>query len=92
MYRSMTGGDCQLPSGTVRVTRQGITIDKMAALGWFRQGSKRYGAAARWQTGMPMVDAFLNAANPYGLTRRPMMMAPGQRRNRFGQSVGQLTP
>lgn len=92
MYRSMSGGDCQLPSGTVRVTRQGITIDKMAALGWFRQSSKRYGAAARWQTGMPMVDAFLNAANPYGLTRRPMMMAPGQRRNRFAQSVGQLTP
>jgi len=92
MYRAMTGGDCALPSGTVRVTRQGVTIDKMATLGWYRQSSTRYGKAAHWSTGLPMVDAFLNAANPYGLTRRPMMMTPGQRRNRFAQSVGQNTP
>lgn len=89
IYRERTGEECALPSGTVRVTRQGVTIDKMATLGWFRQGSGRYGPQARWQTGLPIVDAFLNSINPYGLTRRPIMMAPGQRRNRFAQSVGQ---
>lgn len=82
-YWGATGStDCQLPSGTIRITRQGVTIDKMAALGWFRSSTKG------WQTGIGVVDAFLNGANPNGLTRRPMMMAPGNRRNRFAQSVG----
>jgi hypothetical protein len=68
----------------VRVVRQGITIDKMATLGWFygRQGIKG------WQTGIPVIDAFLNGANPHGLTRPPTMMTPGQRTGRFAQSVG----
>jgi len=83
IYRARNGDECSLPAGTVRVTRQGVMIDKLATLGWFR--SKERG----WQTGLGIVDAFLNGANPYGLTRRPMMMAPGQRRNRFAQSVGQ---
>lgn len=82
IYRSTTGAACELPSGTIRITRQGVTIDKLAALGWFRSRTKG------WQTGLPSVDAFLNGANPYGLTRRPMMMAPGNRRGRFAQSVG----
>lgn len=88
-YRARNGDECALPSGTVRVTRQGITIDKLAALGWFKQSSTRYGPQARWATGLPIVDAFLNAVNPFGLTRRPVMMAPGNRRGRFAQSVGQ---
>jgi hypothetical protein len=70
----------------VRVTRQGVTIDKLATLSWFRSST------SGWKTGLGVVDAFLNAINPYGLTRRPVMMAPGQRRNRFAQSVGQGTP
>lgn len=85
IYRATSGDECALPSGTVRVTRQGVTVDRMATLGWFRSG----GAQARWATGLSLVDAFLNSVNPYGLTRRPMMLAPGQRRNRFAQSVGQ---
>lgn len=89
MWRAINTGDCALPVGTIRITRQGITVDKMAALGWFSQASASGGKAARWQTGLPMVDAFLNASNPYGLTRRPIIMTPGQRRNRFAQGVGQ---
>lgn len=89
LYASSIGGDCKLPNGTVRVSRQGITIDKLATLGWFKGSSVRYGVQARWQTGLPLVDAFLNGANPYGLSRRPVMMAPGNRRGRFAQSVGQ---
>lgn len=83
IYKSTTGNQCDLPAGTVRITRNGVTIDKLATLGWFRSSIKG------WQTGIASVDAFLNAANPNGLTRRPMMMAPGQRRGRFAQSVGQ---
>ena len=82
IYRGSTGADCALPAGTIRVTRQGVTVDKMAALGWFRSSTKG------WQTGIGIVDAFLNGSNPNGLTRRPMMMAPGNRRGRFAQSVG----
>lgn len=88
-YKAANDGECSLPSGTVRVTRQGITVDKMATLGFFRQGSRRLGPQARWASGLPLVDAFLNAANPYGLTRRPMMAAPGNRRGRYARSVGQ---
>jgi hypothetical protein len=82
IYSGSTGGECALPAGTIRVTRQGVTVDKMAALGWFRSSTRG------WQTGIGIVDAFLNGANPNGLTRRPMMMAPGNRRGRFAQSVG----
>jgi hypothetical protein len=88
-YRAANGGECQLPTGTVRVTRQGITIDKMATLGWFKQSSNRYGPQARWATGIPLVDTFLNTVNPFGQTRRPIMMAPGNRRGRYAQGVGQ---
>jgi hypothetical protein len=86
IYRDRIGEECKLPAGTVRVTRQGVTIDKLATLSWFRSST------SGWKTGLGVVDAFLNAINPYGLTRRPVMMAPGQRRNRFAQSVGQGTP
>lgn len=89
LYKSHQGQDCQLPAGTVRVTRQGVAIEKMATLGWFKQSSNRSGPQARWQTGLSLVDTFLNSSNPFGLTRRPVIMAPGQRRHRFAQSVGQ---
>ncbi len=75
--------ECLLPAGTSRLIRQGVTIEKMATLGWY------YLSGTGWQTGIAAVDAFLNTANPNGLTRRPMMMAPGNRRGRFAQPVGQ---
>lgn len=55
--------ECALPKNATRVTKQGITIE-LQALNFDR--SKK-----RWDTGMKLVDAFLNAANPYGKTRRP---------------------
>lgn len=82
LYNNAVGGECALPSGTTRVIRQGITIDKLATIGWYRTRDRG------WVTGIAIVDAFLNGANPYGLTRRPVMMAPGNRRGRFAQSVG----
>lgn len=88
VYQSSVGGECTLPNGTVRVTRQGITIDRAVTIGWFKGSSMRTGPQARWQTGLPLVDAFLNSVNPYGLQRRPVMAAPGTRRGRYAQSVG----
>lgn len=61
-----------LPKGVTRITRQGITIDKLAFTSWgYREG--------RWATGLPLVDAFLATVNPAGLQRRPVFWAPGKR-------------
>ncbi len=50
--------DCELPAGTVRVTRQGITVDTQQ-LGLWLIGTLR--------TGMPLVDAFISV---YGQQRK----------------------
>lgn len=75
MYKacdSATSGACLLPTGVTRVTRQGVTIDKLAFTSWgFREG--------RWATGLALVDAFLASVNPSGLQRRPVFWAPGKR-------------
>ncbi len=69
---SSSTGECRLPSGVTRLTRQGVTIDKLAFTSWgFREG--------RWATGLPLVDAFLATVNPSGLQRRPTFWAPGKR-------------
>lgn len=47
------GGECDLPAGTVRVTRQGITIDLERFL-------------EKGVTGLRLVDVFLQAFNPAG--------------------------
>lgn len=60
-------GDCDLPAGTVRVTRQGLTIEAQT-LGLY---------LASGQTGLAHVDAFLAA---WGKTRRPaVVMSPDVR-------------
>lgn len=82
LYNGINGGECELPAGTIQITRQGVTINYLATLGWFRSST------SGWKTGIAVVDAFLNGANPNGLTRRPMFMTPGNRRGRFAQSVG----
>jgi hypothetical protein len=56
------GGECALPPGTVRVTRQGVEID-LAGL-----RSQR--------TGLPSVDSFLSVYNPSGLRRRSAIFSP----------------
>lgn len=71
IYKSCRGLECVLPTGTTRVTRQGIVIERT-----FMQRDANTGA---WRTGMPLVDAFLNAVNPYGLRRRPTFWGPGRR-------------
>ncbi len=65
-------GECRLPTGVTRLTRQGITIDKLAFTSWGYRDK-------RWATGLPLVDAFLATVNPAGLQRRPTMWAPGRR-------------
>jgi hypothetical protein len=71
-------GECALPKGVTRLVRQGITIEKLAFTNWgFRD--------RRWNTGLQMVDAFLNAYNPAGLMRRPTFWAPGRR---YARPVG----
>ena len=63
---------CKLPSGVVRVTSQNVTmdLDRFRAWGWTREKG--------WHTGLPLVDAFLNAVNPNGLRRRPLIIDPAE--------------
>lgn len=79
LYRACTGsGECQLPTGTTRVTRQGITISRTAF--------QRDRTTGIWATGLNLVDAFLASYNPSGLTRRPTFWAPGG--HRYARTVG----
>lgn len=57
--------DCPLPNNVTRVQRQGITIDLTAFTGWGFDPKRR-----QWQTGLPLVDMFLNAYNPGGRRKR----------------------
>ena len=91
IYKACPGaestGDCALPAGVTRVTRQGITIEKLAFTTWAFTGTvPRAGRAAGWNTGLPLVDAFLNTYNSSGLMRRPTFWAPGHRQ--YAQEVG----
>lgn len=80
IYNSCGGtGDCVLPAGTTRVIQQNVVVEKLAFTAWaFRNG--------QWQTGLGLVDAFLNAYNPSGIKRRPTFWAPGRRQ--YAQPFG----
>lgn len=67
-------GDCALPAGVTKVTRQGITIDLEKAQG-------------DWWAVLPLVAAFLKAYNPAGLRRRAALWSPDV--TPFAQRVGQ---
>lgn len=89
LYKSCAGAqECALPKGVTRVTRQGITIEKLAFTNWaFTAGRfARAGRAPGWNTGLPLVDAFLSAYASSGLMRRPRFWAPGKRQ--YGQGFG----
>lgn len=60
-----TAGECKLPAGTVRVIRQGITVERQTISTFLRNA----------QTGLVLVDAFLAA---YGSRsqRRPAVWGP----------------
>ena len=79
IWKQCGGVNCELPAGTTRVTRQGVTIDKMAFTAWGYRDKK-------WATGLPLVDMFLASVNPAGLQRRPTFWAPGKRQ--YAQSWG----
>lgn len=62
IYESCTSSDpadCVLPQGITRIERQGITYDLEKFRGWGL-------VEGIWRTGLPLVDAFLNAENPKG--------------------------
>jgi len=78
LYTACSGGvgDCEIPANAVRVTRQGVTIDKSATIAWFYGKNEESG----WQTGIPTVDSFLNSFNRSGMQQRPRTWSPdGQR-------------
>lgn len=82
MYKACetaTAGSCALPTGVTRITRQGITIDRLAFTSWGYRDK-------RWATGLPLVDAFLATVNPAGLQRRPVFWSPGKRQ--YAQAWG----
>lgn len=82
----VTSGDCVLPKGVTRVTRQGVTIEKLAFTSWGYIGKNNRGFAPGWRTGLPLVDAFLNAYARSGLVRRPVFWSPGKRQ--YAQEFG----
>jgi hypothetical protein len=80
LYKECSGQTCALPKGTTRVTRQGITIDRLAFTSWaFLPASRARSRPSGWNTGLPLVDSFLNTYNSSGLMRRPVLYAPGKR-------------
>jgi hypothetical protein len=89
LYSACQGGECALPKGTTRVTRLGVVIERLAFVTWgFMPASRARGLRAPgWQTGMPLVDAFLGAFNSSGLKRRPTFYAPSTTR-RYAREVG----
>lgn len=67
--------DCELPSGVVEIQRHGITIKTNGFLSW------GYNAArGEWQTGMDLVDMFLNTYAPQGRQGRTRVWSPDMRR------------
>lgn len=86
IYKGCSGGECELPSGVVRYSRQGVVVEKSAFASWgFESG--RGTRAKGWGTGMAAVDAFLNAWNPGGLQQVPIFWSPASV-GRYAPSVG----
>ena len=73
------GGECALPNGVTRVTRQGITIERT-----FMQRDQ----SGIWRSGIAAVDLFLNTYNPRGLARRATFWSPSSRA-RYARPVGE---
>jgi len=73
------GADCQIPDGVVRITRQGITMDRA----FFGRDPK----TGKWYTGLASVDYFLNTYNPKGLARRGLFISP-KSSDRYARPVG----
>lgn len=63
----LPGADCKLPTGAVRIVRQGVTIDKLQPLARM---------LLEGMTGIPAIDTFIAAYNPSRLRRRPAIWSP----------------
>jgi hypothetical protein len=73
----LPGADCKLPSGAVRIVRQGITVDRLTPLAeMLRKGA----------TGIVAIDTFIAAYNPAGNRRRPAVWSPDG--PRYARPVG----
>jgi hypothetical protein len=66
-------GPCRLPATATRVLRQGVEIERADLTTIFSQG----------RTGLPMVDMWLAAVNPYGLASPSRVLSPDHRRARY---------
>lgn len=69
IYKAGVDDDCQLPQQVTQVSRLGITYSVQAFGRWGRQGGQ-------WNTGLPLVDGFLQAFNPTGQLRRSQVWSP----------------
>lgn len=84
--KACNGEDCALPANTVQVARQGITVQIPSYVSWgFEKGGRSIPRG--WKTGMPAVDAFLNARNPTGVPRIPNFWSPTARL-RYAPTLG----
>lgn len=88
LYKACSGQDCALPTGTTRINRQGIVIERLAFASWAYNATASGSQAAGWHTGLPLVDAFLAAYNPTGRKRHPTIWSPDSYL-RFARPVGQ---
>ncbi len=66
-----SGEACRLPSGITQITRQGVTMN----FDGFRSFAFDRGKRA-WNTGLVLVDTFLNAENPTGRSRPSAFFSP----------------
>lgn len=74
LYRACPGtnaGACLLPSSVTQITRQGVTMDFAGFRSFGFDGGKRV-----WNTGMGLVDIFLNAYNPTGKKQPSAFWSP----------------
>jgi hypothetical protein len=86
LYKACAGGDCALPQGVTRYTRQGVQIDRGVLLTWGNSFTSRGVRTGSWTTGLELVDAFLSAYNPWGMRRRPGFWSPDI--PQFAQKLG----
>jgi hypothetical protein len=77
LYLSCSGGDCVLPAGATKVTRQGVQIDRGLLVNWFDPQKA---------TGVPAIDLFLRGYWRTRSGRRPAVFSPDVQR--FARRVG----
>lgn len=70
-------GECELPAGTTKVTRQGVTVERGLLLDWLDP---------KKPTGIVAIDVFLAAYARNSAVRRPAIFSPDVQR--FPRAVG----